>query len=543
MEIKRVTGEFQNRNSKALWTIESIPNILYAIERLFAECDEELIKAEMQTLGYENQPIDRMTAHLGTLARYVSSANRQCCDELDHPLFVGFKNGATEMLSNIVLEDITTDNTFEMQSYVEVYDQSGHYYRSETKPELTMKDFLGLDAVVPKEGAFVVENVETVGWFKALFRSEYENMGLSDADINMLMDFCLHAGEFEHKEYHPIGNVVSEITDATVIIPFLSSIRGRDMITQEKLTGLERGMKLVDAIVSGVTFGQGALVLDFSKMTGKEAVKKLLKMYAVDVVSDMSATSVINVCDELGMPAGLSLLAGLMTGCKVSVKAGKYVFEDAADHIVKEVDADGLRVLLKEVDIDESLLGSMSEEELKSYMKFLKNGSTEGMTQAELRAIQKVDERLLLDQIDYDEVLAIRKGATSGGRAVRGTLTGNVAGLTAAEKKMIDDLLNAGNNVEIIPRSNISGQKTPDLLVNGIKTEIKTLTGTSLNTPVTRIQDGFKQGAETVIIDGRNTGITVDDANTVIDRVLGKYGGKLPGTIEIWTIEGVIRRE
>lgn len=73
--------------------------------------------------------------------------------------------------------------------------------------------------------------------------------------------------------------------------------------------------------------------------------------------------------------------------------------------------------------------------------------------------------------------------------------------------------------------------------------ELKTLIGTSLNTPVTRIQDGFKQGAEAVIIDGRNTGFTVDNANTVIERVLGKYGGELPGTVEIWTVEGIIRRQ
>ena len=132
--------------------------------------------------------------------------------------------------------------------------------------------------------------------------------------------------------------------------------------------------------------------------------------------------------------------------------------------------------------------------------------------------------------------------AVKGGTVVRGTLTGKLDGLTAAEKTMVNDLLNAGNNVEIIPRSNILGQKTPDFLVNGVKTELKTLTGTSLNTPVTRIQDGFKQGAEVVIIDGRNTGLTVDNANTVIERVLGKYGGELPGTVEIWTVEGIIRR-
>lgn len=133
-------------------------------------------------------------------------------------------------------------------------------------------------------------------------------------------------------------------------------------------------------------------------------------------------------------------------------------------------------------------------------------------------------------------------GKGEGCSAVRGTLAGKLDGLTAAKKTMVNDLLNAGNDVEIIPRSNISGQKTPDFLVNGVKTELKTLTGTSLNIPVTRIQDGFKQGAEAVIIDGRNTGLTIDNANTVIERAVGKHGGELPGTVEIWTIEGIIRR-
>ena len=66
-------------------------------------------------------------------------------------------------------------------------------------------------------------------------------------------------------------------------------------------------------------------------------------------------------------------------------------------------------------------------------------------------------------------------------------------------------------------------------LVDGVKTELKTLNGSSLNTPVTRIQDGFEQGAQTVIIDGRKTGLTLEQADTVINRALGKYGGTLPG--------------
>ena len=142
----------------------------------------------------------------------------------------------------------------------------------------------------------------------------------------------------------------------------------------------------------------------------------------------------------------------------------------------------------------------------------------------------------------YNSLTAKLANVGKGGSVPKGTLTGKLDGLTTAERTMVDDLLNAGNNVEIIPRSNIPGNKTPDFLVNGVKTELKTLTGTSLNTPVTRIQDGFKQGAEAVIIDGRNTGLTLNDANTVIERVLGKYGGELPGIVEIWITEGIIRR-
>ena len=123
----------------------------------------------------------------------------------------------------------------------------------------------------------------------------------------------------------------------------------------------------------------------------------------------------------------------------------------------------------------------------------------------------------------------------------RGRLIGKLDGLTSDERQMIQDLLSSGKDVEIIPRSSEQGVKTPDFLVDGVKTELKTLNGTSLNTPVKRILEGFEQGAETVIIDARKTGITMQEAEKIIDRVIGKLG-KLPGTIEIWTNEGIFVR-
>jgi hypothetical protein len=76
--------------------------------------------------------------------------------------------------------------------------------------------------------------------------------------------------------------------------------------------------------------------------------------------------------------------------------------------------------------------------------------------------------------------------------------------------------------------------------VDGKLTELKTLTGTSLYTPVTRIQDGFNQGASLVIIDGRGIGLTTMQAYNIIKRIFGIYQNIIPGKVEIWTTEGIV---
>ncbi|MCL2565942.1 MAG: hypothetical protein FWE24_09080 [Defluviitaleaceae bacterium] len=54
------------------------------------------------------------------------------------------------------------------------------------------------------------------------------------------------------------------------------------------------------------------------------------------------------------------------------------------------------------------------------------------------------------------------------------------------------------------------------------------------------IKKGFKQGADTVIIDARSSGLTRQGAQEIINRAKGVYPYKaLPGRIEIW-IEGQV---
>ena len=50
----------------------------------------------------------------------------------------------------------------------------------------------------------------------------------------------------------------------------------------------------------------------------------------------------------------------------------------------------------------------------------------------------------------------------------------------------------------------------------------------------------FNQGAEVVILDGRNTGLTIEQANSSIIRARGAMGGTFPGRVEIWTNWGIV---
>jgi len=119
-----------------------------------------------------------------------------------------------------------------------------------------------------------------------------------------------------------------------------------------------------------------------------------------------------------------------------------------------------------------------------------------------------------------------------------GTVSGSMNGLTGAERRVANDLVGRGNRVEIIPRDPNAIDKTPDFRINGVRTELKTLENANTGTGMKRIQQGFAQNAETVIVDARGTGMTNMQAQEMLNRAAGKFpNGQLPGKVEIW-IEG-----
>ena len=362
-----------------------------------------------------------MTENLRALFIYVGCAHPHVSEVLDFPLYTDFKSNATESLSHIVLDDIRTDNTFGMEEHVEVNDAGYLRVDSRVKEDLGFSDFFGITDIRPQDGYPVLENVETVGEFASLFRADYDRMKPEGMDINTFLEGYLTYGEYEHTGYHPVRDFLSGLADVTIIIPVIDAILGKDIITGETLNDFERGMKAAGAVIDLFTLGQ-AMVLAGGVEAGAGIIVKTL---AVEMVSNAAGYSAGYAANEMGMPLPVTWILSVATGCTVSATVGGYLFTSADGTITKctAEEAGDLIKRLDKTDSPTSFADMMSPEDATRYLRFLENGSTEGLTSAELEGIKKVDELLALKKISYQDVLDIRN---SGKALESGSASGKV---------------------------------------------------------------------------------------------------------------------
>lgn len=90
----------------------------------------------------------------------------------------------------------------------------------------------------------------------------------------------------------------------------------------------------------------------------------------------------------------------------------------------------------------------VSAKEAEVYLHFLESGSTEGMTESELKAVQKIEELIKSNKIDYDGILKIRNETVkSDVEVVRNTTEDSVedVGKSAAEDagKVVESGINS----------------------------------------------------------------------------------------------------
>ena len=345
METKGITPSFAEKGA-ASCSAEFIQSNLLYIEEIFTACNDKLASVEMSGISYSTQcgTIGKMIEDMIALQCYATSAHAQVQESLDGPLFEDFSLNATETISRIKLEDITTDNTFKMEEYTTTVDPSGTLvYQTQVKPSLTMRDFLD----IPEEGPVgvpVLKNVETVGEFTSLFQRDYDTMKQREGwDVDTCIEVYMTSGEFDHKMYQPVKTLISNILDMTIVKPFIESLTGTEWITGEDLTDTERDWKMAGAIFDTITMGYGTMVLKGAGYTGKEVAGALVKNAAMDLATNTAVCTVDCIGTELGIPPQIQWILSMTAGCTVSAVGSNFVlsFDDVGGKkVTKELTAE-----------------------------------------------------------------------------------------------------------------------------------------------------------------------------------------------------------
>ena len=401
---------FADRGIQSGWSADSIQSTLEGIEEKFEKCNDKLASVSVGPCSYQFQAdkIERMTQDLQLLQSYASSAPDYVWETLDNPLYMDFKNNATESLSQIILDDFYTDNTIGMEEHFTVSQKGAVYSQKRVKETLTFSDFFGLPAVEHEDSMVTLENVETVNEFASLFRKDYDKM--KEADIETCIRNYLTSGEFNHEAYHPARDFLSGLLDITIVKPVIEFFTGTDLITGERLTEAQKYQKMAGAIVDMFTFGQGLVAMKGAGLVGKELCKAFGKTMLVEVASSASAYTVGYGVEAMGLPPQIAWMLGAATGCIVSTAGMNLVFRNPKTGVVRECSLEEITSLekLDASEIDIAKLGKeVPTDDLELYMRYQKEGSIEHFTDSEKKTISRI-ETMGIKGDECEEILRAR---------------------------------------------------------------------------------------------------------------------------------------
>ena len=347
--------------------------------------------------------IDRLLEGHGTLHRYIDVLNCYVDDKLDQPLKKDFKKNATETISRIHLEDFEVDNTLGLTE--NNYITGGMGYAGtmveQEKAKLTFADFIGTsDGKADGNGLHMAYTNGSVEDFASIFAAQYEAMKASGAlgeDNNLTQQEFLEQfyrqGEFTHDSSNAFLNFVSSVLDITIIKPVIEACTGEDLITGEDLTDMERGLKVVFAMVDLVTLGGAIAATKFSEMGLKEGLKAFGKTALIDFAGNTAACGVGALGETFDWPVPITMMLSLAAGITVSISGNKLLFKNA----------DGIEIGSKTLsDAEVKKIGDVLDETTKSSFANKNLGEVlkqQGLTLEEFNKLRLTD----VSQLTNDE--------------------------------------------------------------------------------------------------------------------------------------------
>ena len=421
-EIKKAYMDWSEKGVSYL-NCMCVYDIMMDVDEALQTCDTILDEIDLG-IDYTSREkdIDRLLEGHGTLHRYIDVLNCYVDDKLDQPLKKDFKKNATETISRIHLEDFEVDNTLGLTE--NNYITGGMGYAGtmveQEKAKLTFADFIGTsDGKADGNGLHMAYTNGSVEDFASIFAAQYEAMKASGAlgeDNNLTQQEFLEQfyrqGEFTHDSSNPFLNFVSSVLDITIIKPVIEACTGEDLITGEDLTDMERGLKVVFAMVDSVTLGGAIAATKFSEMGLKEGLKAFGKTALIDFAGNTAACGVGALGETFDWPVPITMMLSLAAGITVSISGNKLLFKNA----------DGIEIGAKTLsDAEVKKIGDVLDEGLdinfvsEDLNNILKN---KGVTLEEFNALRLRDvstlseeERVMLrkigEQLTEDERLKL----------------------------------------------------------------------------------------------------------------------------------------
>lgn len=421
-EIKKAYMDWSEKGVSYL-NCMYVYDIMMDVDEALQTCDTILDEIDLG-IDYTSRKkdIDRLLEGHGTLHRYIDVLNCYVDDKLDQPLKKDFKKNATETISRIHLEDFEVDNTLGLTE--NNYITGGMGYAGtmveQEKAKLTFADFIGTsDGKADGNGLHISYTNGSVEDFASIFAAQYEAMKATGAlgeDNNLTQQEFLEQfyrqGEFTHDSSNPFLNFVSSVLDITIIKPIIEACTGEDLITGEDLTDMERGLKVVFAMVDLVTLGGAIAATKFSEMGLKEGLKAFGKTALIDFAGNTAACGVGALGETFDWPVPITMMLSLAAGITVSISGNKLLFKNA----------DGIEIGAKTLsDAEVKKIGDVLDEGLdinfvsEDLNNILKN---KGVTLEEFNALRLRDvstlseeERVMLreigEQLTEDERLKL----------------------------------------------------------------------------------------------------------------------------------------
>lgn len=421
-EIKKAYMDWSEKGVSYL-NCMYVYDIMMDVDEALQTCDTILDEIDLG-IDYTSREkdIDRLLEGHGTLHRYIDVLNCYVDDKLDQPLKKDFKKNATETISRIHLEDFEVDNTLGLTE--NNYITGGMGYAGtmveQEKAKLTFADFIGTsDGKADGNGLHMAYTNGSVEDFASIFAAQYEAMKASGAlgeDNNLTQQEFLEQfyrqGEFTHDSSNPFLNFVSSVLDITIIKPIIEACTGEDLITGEDLTDMERGLKVVFAVVDLVTLGGAIAATKFSEMGLKEGLKAFGKTALIDFAGKTAACGVGALGETFDWPVPITMMLSLAAGITVSISGNKLLFKNADGIEIGSKtlsDAEGKKI--GDV-LDEGLDINFVSEDLNNILK------NKGVTLEEFNALRLRDvstlseeERVMLreigEQLTEDERLKL----------------------------------------------------------------------------------------------------------------------------------------